>query len=311
MTTSVFLPGILVDKEELISYRHQATSLKLDTVQTGRSMLAGRYRSRFRGRGMEFSESRQYQPGDDRRHIDWKVTARTGFAHTKVFVEERERPVFIIIDFSASLYFGTRRTFKSVLATKAATLLAWAAVQQGDRVGAVLMKSDQVFDLKPKAGRRGVLALIDALTEACQPNLTPNQSPQLNRALKHLCAVAHPGSLVFLFSDFYRIDGLTRKLLTQVHEHNDMVACHLVDPLELQAPAAGRYFITDGMTQTVLNTHHRRTKQDYNAYFLNHQALVERLAASMKMPLLRLVNGTDFRMVLNTAFGGHGKNNGL
>jgi len=303
MALSEFIPGIHIDKQELIRYQYQARLLRLDITRGARSILAGNYRSRFRGRGMEFAESRQYQPGDDRRHIDWRVTARTGITHTKLFIEEKERPVFIVIDYSASLYFGTRDTFKSVLAAKAATLLAWTAMQQGDRVGAVLMNSGRVIDLKPKSGRSGVLALINALSHMCEDSaLDPNAS-LLNACLNQLCTVVHPGSLIFLFSDFYQIDGLTKKLLAQAREHNDIVACRLLDPLELKAPIAGRYSVTDGDGQAVLNTHSRKVTSRYDALFRHRQHRLESLASSLKIPVMRFVNGQDFQQVVIDAFG--------
>ena len=118
------IAGVHADIESLIKLRFDARLLKLDLTKGVRSTLAGQYQSRFRGRGMDYAESRQYQPGDDVRNIDWRVTARTGAVHTKIYVEERERPVFIMVDFSPSLYFGTRKTFKSVLAAQAASILS-------------------------------------------------------------------------------------------------------------------------------------------------------------------------------------------
>ena len=204
--------GIQSDIQSLIDLRMDARLLQLDLSKGVRSTLAGQYQSRFRGRGMDYAESRQYQPGDDVRNIDWRVTARTGDVHTKMYIEERERPVFIMVDFSPSLFFGTRGTFKSVLAAEAASLIAWTAIQNGDRVGAVMMANQKIIDLKPRSGRKGALAIIDALCKATQTDPDFVNPSILDNALKHLNAVIHPGSLVFLFSDFYKITDDSRKV---------------------------------------------------------------------------------------------------
>lgn len=269
-------------------------------------MLAGQHNSRFRGRGMDYSESRQYHPGDDVRNIDWRVTARTGKTHTKVYIEERERPVFIMVDFSPSLYFGTKSTYKSVLAAEAAALLAWTAVQHGDRVGGVFVFNNQVIDLKPKASRRGALSMINALSNATRADFSYNQPSQINRGLQHLNAVVHPGSLVFLFSDFYRIDQHTRKFLSRIRQHNDIVACQLLDPIELNPPESGRYMITDGGEHqkfAVLNTTSRSTRQKYNQHFHDRQSKFKKMALSLDIPVIRLVNGENLMDVMSGVFG--------
>ncbi|MEL0036505.1 MAG: DUF58 domain-containing protein [Gammaproteobacteria bacterium] len=130
--------GVRLTVDELLSLRQQASALDLASKYQVSSTLAGGYRSKFRGRGMDFDEARLYQPGDDIRNIDWRVTARTGKAHTKLFKEERERPVFILIDQSARLFFGSKVAFKSVIAARASALLVWACVNAGCRIGGVI-----------------------------------------------------------------------------------------------------------------------------------------------------------------------------
>ncbi len=127
---------------------------------------AGGYLSGFKGRGMDFEEVRAYQPGDDVRLIDWRVTARTGKPFTKIFHEERERPVFIVVDLSATMFFGTKTAFKSVIAAKVAALIAWAAVKNGDRVGGIFYGGENCHELRPKSRNRGVLPFLKLLCEA-------------------------------------------------------------------------------------------------------------------------------------------------
>ncbi len=300
------MDGVEVDNQSLIGLRLDARLLKLDLSKGARSILAGQHHSRFRGRGMDYAESRQYQPGDDVRSIDWRVTARTGQTHTKVYIEERERPVFILGDFSASLFFGTKDSFKSVLAARAAALLAWTAVQNGDRLGGVLQVDNRIIDLKPKAGRRGALAMVNALAHATQHRNTRFSDSRLNRALQHLSVVVHPGSLVLVFSDFYQIDRQTHQYLASIRQHNDLVACQILDPIEIRPPDSGQYKITGGvsMKQTaVIDTTLKTTRFKYKDYFAQRQSQLHTLASSLKIPLFHLVNGDNPTRVLAEVFG--------
>ena len=297
--------GIFADPESLIGLRFDAKLLKLDLSKGARSILSGQHGSRFRGRGMDYCESRRYQPGDDVRSIDWRVTARTGQTHTKIYIEERERPIFIMVDFSASLYFGTRDTFKSVLAARAAALLAWAAVLQGDRVGGVLVSRDKVVDLKPKASRRGALAMINALSEISQTHPGFDSTPQLTNALRHLNAVVHPGSLVIILSDFLHIDQNTERLLSKIHQHNDVVLCQLLDPVEIAPLRAGRYAMTDrsdsGQT-ALIETETQKGREKYLEHFKTRQNKLASIAQNLKVPLLNLINGEDLISTLSSGF---------
>ena len=233
-------PGVTASLGELLRLRHAARTLRLDLSRGVRAARSGPRRSSFRGRGMDYAEFRRYVPGDEVRHIDWRVTARTGKTHTKLFSAERERPVLLLLDFSSAMYFGTRQTLKTVLAARAAALVTWSAAQNGDRTGGIVINDAAVRELKPRAGRHGALAMLNALASATADLPTAWRPPRLNTGLGQLAAVTHPGSLVFLFSDFYGLDAATRKLLAALLQHNDVVACQVCDPLELAPPAAGR-----------------------------------------------------------------------
>lgn len=162
-----------VDADELVALRASGERLRPARTQGVRSALAGAHRSRFHGRGMDYRESRHYQPGDDIRNMDWRITARSGHAHVKVFDEERERPVVLLVDFSASLFFASQGVFKSVQAARLAALIGWSAIGHGDRIGALLFSDagDRGMhqELPPAGGRRGQMRLIRALAEAGAP----------------------------------------------------------------------------------------------------------------------------------------------
>ncbi|MGR8999333.1 MAG: DUF58 domain-containing protein, partial [Gammaproteobacteria bacterium] len=159
---------ISISLKSLIDLAKPAASLNLQHLSI-RSRQSGGYVSRFKGRGMEFDETRLYQPGDDIRSIDWRVTARSGKTHTKMFREERERPVFISVDNRLAMHFATRGVFKSVLAAKLAGLLAWAADYHGDRIGGQLFSEHECREIKPQNGRHAVLRFLNALVKAQNP----------------------------------------------------------------------------------------------------------------------------------------------
>lgn len=162
-----------VDADELVALRASGERLRPVRAQTARSALGGGHRSGFHGRGMDYRESRHYQPGDDIRNMDWRITARSGHAHVKVFDEERERPVVVLVDFSASLFFASQGVFKSVQAARLAALIGWSTIGHGDRIGALLFSDasarGQHQELSPAGGRRAQMRLIRALVQAGAP----------------------------------------------------------------------------------------------------------------------------------------------
>ena len=178
--------GIHLDSAELISLRPRCNALALPMHSPAASALAGAYRSRFRGRGVDFLESRNYQPGDDIRNMDWRVTARTGRAHTKIFQEERERPVLVVLDAGPSLFFGTRKRLKSVAAGLLAASIAWTAVRRGDRIGAFLFSPEGHRELRPAGGRRGAMRVIQSLVEWLDPEQVRSGEAPLSATLERV-----------------------------------------------------------------------------------------------------------------------------
>jgi len=155
---------VSVSQSGLIRLNAPARAIALDVVRV-KSLQTGAYVSHFRGRGMEFDESRPYQPGDDPRSIDWRVTARSATAYTKLFREERERPVLVVVDLRANMHFATRGCFKSVNASRAAALLSWAAHHRGDRLGGLIFGDTTHRELKPRLGRQAALRFVHQLAE--------------------------------------------------------------------------------------------------------------------------------------------------
>ena len=157
--------GAYSDLADLIALRFPARQLKLTRRNRALNALAGPNKSNFRGRGIDFEEVRNYQAGDDIRTIDWRVTARTGAAHTKLFREERERPVLVVVDQRNGMFFGSRHCFKSVLAAQLASLVAWSALDSGDRVGGLVFNGREHRDIRPRRSRRTALALLSQVVD--------------------------------------------------------------------------------------------------------------------------------------------------
>lgn len=329
----IFSKGTFVSTQELIMLQAQARKLNLSQRTFARASTTGSHHSRFRGRGMDYQESRIYQAGDDIRSMDWRVTARAGKPHTKLYQEERERPIVLLIDLNPGMFFGSKKVLKSVLAAQTAALLGWSAANRGDRIGALIINAPTNNaltqsssrtttnqghkELPPKMGKRGALQLISELVKQTDPRQAFNRSTidapnsagktskgsNLNEELKRLIRIARPGSLLFIISDFYEIDEETSKHLLRLSRHNDLMAIQIVDPLELQAPPAGRYGVTDGKQSGVLNTRSKKGKTSYNDFFSKHHLALSDLMKKRGIPLIQISTSDNPALVLQQHFG--------
>ncbi len=243
------------------------------------SPMGGAHLSRLRGRGMEIDEVRVYQSGDEVGSIDWKVTARTGTTHTKVFREERERPVLMCLDYRANMFFATQGVFKSVLATQAAALLAWHGVAKGDRLGGLLFADAAHHEIKPARGKRGVLQFLHG---CCQADVWQQKHPQhhnplaFEETLRRLRCVVKPGSLVYLLSDFRGLNDVAVGEISQLARHNDVVLIEVSDALERSFTHRGTYPIFDGLHHFTCDMNRdvqRKLRLEYEARLALLQAL--------------------------------------
>jgi uncharacterized protein (DUF58 family) len=236
--------GIELTIDELIRYQTKSSLINLAASKSSHGKMSGNYLARSKGRGMEFDEVRQYQNGDDIRAIDWRVTARTGKTHTKLFREEVERPVLIATDLSTSMLFGSRLLFKSVQASHVASLVAWHAKSRGDRIGGVVFNQHEHTELKPRSRQQGVLHYLHALVK-CHADSIHIASEALDRAQAKLafeqnCArlrhLAKPGSLVYLITDAFSLCEEAVRHLANISRHCELVVCLISDPLEQRLP---------------------------------------------------------------------------
>lgn len=258
-----------VDVPALVRLAEPASALALQ-ARRRRARHGGAWLSPFKGRGMEFDEVRPYEAGDDVRSLDWKVTARTGEPFTKLFREERERPVLLCVDLRAAMFFATRGAFKSVVAAYTATLLAWSAARAGDRVGALLFADGAHDEVKPQRGRGAVLHFINRL--AAHPAWRTGsaggfRATALGDALARLRRVTRPGSLVFVISDLRGLGAGQHSDLVGLGRHNDVMLLHVYDPVEAALPPPGRYALTDGRRRLVIDSADAALARGYAARF--------------------------------------------
>lgn len=251
--------GIQISTSELVALRGDALRLLGSMPRPSADRLSGDYRALFRGRGLEFDEVRAYQAGDDFRSLDWRVTARTGELHTKLFKEEREHSLFVVIDAGNSMHFGTRVQYKWVAAARVAAIFVWMAVEQGDRVGALVFGDGRdCHTRQPVGGQIGAMRLFKLLEGVSheKPRLRVGDESGcgLGDALARLRRLARPGSSVLLLSDFAYPLTAAEPHLAQLAGHDDLMAIRLYDPLEQELPPPGRYSISDGSRLLTLDS---------------------------------------------------------
>ncbi len=255
---------------------------------------------------MEFDESRPYQPGDDPRNIDWRVTARSTEAYTKLFREERERPVLVVVDLRSNMHFATQGCFKSVSASYAAALISWAAHHRGDRLGGLIFGDSTHRELKPKLGRQAALRYMHELVnhpdwETGTERTAKNEKPPLTQAMAALRRVARPGSLVVVISDFVEFSRPARAYLAGVARHNEVLAVFVSDPLEHDLPPPGRYRLVSSDAELAIDTYARTARRDYARVFEERRHNVEEFCQRYGIHLLAMSTQEDPVMCIQTA----------
>ncbi len=236
----------------------RARDLSFLPRQAAKSVLNGRHASRMRGRGLNFEELRGYLPGDDIRAIDWKVTARTGEPHIRVYTEERDRPALLLVDQRMSMFFGSRLNMKSVTAAEAAALAAWRILAVGDRVGGIVFNDHDFAEFRPRRSQRAVHTLLSEISaqnlSLNADRLAPIEPMSLNRPLEAAGRMAGHDHLIIVFSDFDGIDGCTHRVISRMARHNDVVLVLVHDPAALEIPSEAQLVVSDGRLQIALDT---------------------------------------------------------
>ena len=260
VTKTADLSAPIVEKRVVLSHHEsqmipkelfkKIRRIEIQTKGLVESIFGGEYHSAFKGRGMEFAEVRPYQYGDDIRFIDWNVSARTGDTFVKVFEEEREQTLMLVVDISGSGDFGSQTQFKREMAAEICAVIAFSAIQNNDKVGLMLFSDDVELLVPPKKGRRHVLRVIRDLF-AHEPQ---SRGTNISKALEHLLRLLRRRSIVILISDF--LDTQFERELRAVRQRHDTIAIQLFDPREDALPSVGLLELTDGETgeTTVVDT---------------------------------------------------------
>jgi uncharacterized protein (DUF58 family) len=281
---------VYADLDELVRLRYKSSGFSFLPRQPVHSILSGQHSSRLRGRGLNFEELRHYLPGDDTRNIDWKVTARTREPYVRVYTEEKDRTVWLLVDQRMSMFFGSRWKMKSVVAAEAAAVAAWRVLSSGDRVGALIFDDSGFSIIPPHRSQERVVQILKKIIEknhALTAGSDVEPGPHmLNRALKRVAALARHDCLICLIGDGTGIDGDTRKHVTRLTEHNDVLSIFIHDPLEQEVPRAGRLVFSDGHKQIEFNTEEKALR---DAYANDFQQRIDQMKATSRkhsIPLL-------------------------
>ncbi|MGF1691970.1 DUF58 domain-containing protein [Photobacterium kagoshimensis] len=290
--------GVRLCLAELLQYKDQAVRW-LAPAQSIWSYLNGKHASRQKGRGMNFSEVRPYQAGDDIRAIDWRVTARTGKTHTKLFTEEREQPVMLLVDLSSSMQFGSELMLKSVQAAHFASLLCWLTIKEQDRIGAIVYDGQTLHEIKPAGRQQGALRVINQLIASQQRINTSKHAAvdtaaqpaaiDFSAALRHLSHLCPKGSEIIIVSDFQSLKADDKQSLSRLRHHNRIQFVQIHDPLEQGITAfRGIEQVADKSQSVWLNFAAASTREQLGSQFQHHQALLKTLANSLAIPLYSL-----------------------
>lgn len=307
--------AIHIDLSGLIRLQADARALKLPSARPVRSKQAGLQRSPRRGRGMAFAEVRQYQPGDDIRSIDWRVTARRQSPHTKLYEEERERPVLLLCDLGPSLFFASTGAYKQVRCAQLAGILSWLALWSGDQVGGIVFNGRELTVLRPARRKKSVLQLLDTLARQQRmpgadqaPDLQESSlTANLDTALREARRVAHTGSRIFVLSDFLNISGETSRLLGALARHNTVSALRIADPLELHLPESGRFAVAGDDGPVWFDANNPRFQRAWHDKVTHHEKQLADCFRTSGVTPATVMTGEEPAVILQSLLGPRGR----
>jgi len=269
--------GLFATVEELVAQRRYAYQWQLTNRHHFTSEQAGDVKSAFKGRGMEFEEIRAYTFGDDVRDIDWRVTARKQLPYTKLYAEEKDREVYVLLDLSPQMLFGTKKELKSVTAAKIAARIGWQCLKNKDRFGCVLSDGEQTKVLKAQNSQVHMMLIFKQIADTTQQILQRHitgTTNYLRKSLSLLEQVIKHRAIVFVISDFADFSDETSKILAQLAKKADVTCVNVFDRLEKCPPAAGEYMVQQDRQQLVFSSENKNFRKEYETYFLEkHRAL--------------------------------------
>lgn len=273
------LSGTHVSLKDLMMLSSKPNHKRLSPIHRSRKPQ-GEQTSRFRGRGVDFSEVRAYEPGDDIRTIDWKVTARTNKPHTKLFREEQEQNTLVLVDQRQNMFFGSQIRLKSVAAAEAAALAAWSANRRNHRVGGVVIGNNGFTLHKPKQNQKALakyLSDIASFNQALQAKYQATSNNELRKSLKQLCQLRPRDTKIFLISDYLNSSSVWEEAFIKLGYQNELKVIHIYDPLEERLPEKGRYTVTDGNIRYRFDSDNTKTIARYHKDFTANQIAIKNL----------------------------------
>lgn len=287
------------DFNELIAFKQRKSDLRHISCRSVKAIVPGNHHSPFRGQGLEFDSVREYVPGDDIRSIDWRVTARTGFPHLKLFKEDRERHLAICVDMNVSMRFGTRNTFKSVQAARAAAFLGWQAIALQDRVSACLFGDvlDGIQLFEPKRTRKSFCAMLKMLAEPP----AERHCISLEDVLQPINQTARTGSLIYLISDFISInkDLQQEASISRLSKRCDLVFIAINDQADKSLYPVGMIgCCADGQKKINVNTENVAGREAYAAQWKENRRRLYEITSRLKIPVIELTTESDVRREL-------------
>ncbi|PKF62506.1 DUF58 domain-containing protein [Psychromonas sp. psych-6C06] len=297
---------IYTDYRRLLALQPLSHSFRLLPKWQAKSLMTGRHQSQFRGRGLNFEELKHYQVGDDIRNLDWKVTLRTGQPHVRLYSEEKDRNVVVLVDQGANMFFASTHTLKSVVAAEVASLVAWRVLREGDRIGFLIKESDNHQWFAPMRGQQHLLHLLKKLSESNQRlNAQSDTKISFSETLIQLSKRDLRQATVILLSDFLTLNETDMRTLKSIQRSNDLLTIRISDPMEHSIPEQLQWVMGDGQSQfnleqqqiTKVNQHFSRTTSE-QAKKLNQ------LMARHNLPLLELSTDGNHLNQLKRLIGG-------
>ena len=285
------IPGAYITLPQLLALRHKSVGAREGKSAKVMGSQSGIKLSKIKGRGIDFAEVRAYQPGDDVRAIDWRVTARKNKPHTKLFREERERPVLLFVDQSQHMFFGSKQRLKSVAAAELAGRIAWQTLAAGDRVGGIVISNDEQTLYRPFRTSRAIGRLLNQVAVA---NQALKRSPELDTqtskftGLEQLRRLTQSHYKIFIISDFSGDLTSWSEQIKKLARNNQVVALHIQDPLDKELPPADHYVITDGSQRHQFYSGKQSLRAKYSADFAQRCQMLKDLCRHESMTYLAL-----------------------
>lgn len=307
MKNQEYPDNIFVSLKDLLRMEHLSRGFSfLASKQKVRSIMGGKHASKLRGRGLDFEEVRNYVPGDDIRNIDWKVTARTQKTHSRVFSEEKEKPALILVDQSKSMFFGSEKRTKSVVAAQLAALAAFRVLKEGDRVGGIVFADNGVDIIYPKRDRKNILRFLERIV-ARNRELKDSKPVVFEQALKETLTktkniVTHD-FLILIISDFHRYSPEVVRFISRLAQHNDVLLAKIVDPMEREIPEA-TLVAGDAEKQLILDGEDKKIRQKYQSDFEDNFSKFQAQMKKHRVPLFLIDTIIDIDQQMKEIFKG-------